>query len=159
MLQFPIRSPMLPAQRQVLRTFENAFVVFALLLMTGSLRFLYSGLGGGGEIDLGAAQDGNRSFQLLMLSCYGIAGIVLLLNFAAGRLDLALNGQWAAVACSLVRGGSGVDPPASWPRVRTLTIPPRSGALGAGTHCPSRSIWCCATSKQQACPASFVANG
>lgn len=82
MLQFPFRSPMLPAQRQVLRTLENAFVVFALLLMTGSLRFLYQGLGGGGgEIDLSTAQDGNKTFQLLMLACFGFAGLVLVLNF------------------------------------------------------------------------------
>lgn len=121
-LQFPFRSPMLPAQRQVLRSFENAFVVFTLLLMTGSLRFLYSSLGGaGGEIDLGAAQDGNRSFQLLMLSCYGIAGLVLLLNFRRS-LGLAIRAWPLCLFLAVVLASI------AWSAAPDLTIR-RGGAL------------------------------
>jgi O-antigen ligase len=123
LIRVPFRSPMLESQHKVLRTLESAFVVITILFMSNSLRFFYTDMqpNEGTTINLAAAQDGNRTFQMIMLACYGIGGLVLMINFKKA-VALALK-AWPLVLFLGVVAAS-----VAWSANADMTIR-RGGAL------------------------------
>ena len=79
-------------QRELLVLIEQAYFFLVLLVLTDSLKFLFSDIQSSGQYTVAGAQEGNRLFQMTLTVCFLISMIWLAVDWRRAWYLISRNG-------------------------------------------------------------------
>ena len=79
-------------QRELLILIEQAYFFVVLLILTDSLKFLFSDIQSSGQYTIAGAQEGNRLFQMTLAVCFLISMIWLAVDWRRTWTLISKNG-------------------------------------------------------------------